>query len=94
MPKKKGKGGKGKRKASRQQAVEEREEAMVKCKRFLKAYQTHCAASDSIPSPKIVSACRESVEEDKSLTKVSKVHTFSQGSHNGRFHQFTNEVLI
>lgn len=83
MPTKKGKGGPGKgkkRKASRAQAAAEREEVMVKCKRFLKAYQTNCAASDSTPSPKIVSACRECVEEDKSMTKVSKgwVHTFQE----------------
>ena len=72
MPKKKGKkkGGKGKKKAAKLKAAAEREEAMVKCKLFMKAYQTHCAASDSSPSPKILKACRESVEEDKSLCKV------------------------
>lgn len=95
MPKKKGTGGKGKkRKASRIKAAAEREEAMVKCKHFLKAYQTHCAASDSAPSPKIVSACRESVEEDKSLTKVSNIHTLSPEAINSIFHQLANKVLI
>lgn len=80
MPaKKKGtKGDKGKRKASRLKAAEERELAKGKCKLFLKAYQTHCAASDSSPSQKIVRACRESVEEDKSMSKVRTFTHFNR----------------
>jgi hypothetical protein len=79
MPKKKKgmKGAKGKKKAAKLKAIAEREEAMVKCKYFLKTYQTHCAASDSSPSPKIVRGCRESIEEDISLAKVRNITLFT-----------------
>lgn len=83
MPKKKGKkkGAKGKKKAAKLKAAAEREEVLVKCKQFLKAYQAHCTTSDSSPSPKIVKACRESVEEEKSLFKVrGNPHPLRNGS--------------
>lgn len=72
MPaKKKGKkGDKGKRKSSRLKALADMEVAKGKCKVFLKAYPTYCAASDSSPSPKIMRTCRESLEEDKLVTQV------------------------
>ncbi len=72
------KGGK-KKKAARAKATEERDQAMLKMRRFLKAYPTHCAAADSTQSPGIMAACRESLDEEKIFTKASSIliHTFN-----------------
>lgn len=75
MPgKKKGKGKKGgkKTKAAKLKAAEERENAVRKTRNFLRAYPTHCAASGSVPSGRIISACRECLAEESALTKVRK----------------------
>ena len=79
MPGKKGKGKKGgKAKAGKVKAAEEREEAVRKTKIFLRAYQTYCAASGSVPSGRVISASRECIEEESSMTKVRK---FTPSSH-------------
>lgn len=74
MPaKKKKKGGKGKKKkAAKLKVAAEKEEVKGKCKIFLRAYQNNCATSDSLPAPRIISACRECIEEEKPLHKVGK----------------------
>lgn len=74
MPaKKKGgkKGGKAKKKAAKLKAAKEKEVAKGKTKIFLHAYNTNCASSDSVPSARILSACRDCMEDDKPLTKVT-----------------------
>ena len=86
MPAKKGKkGGKGKgkgkkKKAAKLKAAVEKEEVKGKTKLFFRVYPTYCAAAGSIPAPRVVSACKECIEEDIPLNKVKKVE-FSANSH-------------
>ncbi len=82
MPAKKKKSGKGKgkKKAAKLKAAVEKEEVKGKTKIFFRVYPTYCAAAGSIPAPRVVSACRECIEDDIPLNKVknqrlSPIHT-------------------
>lgn len=70
MPKKKGKKGKKGGKKKKAAVAAEKEEVKGKSKIFLKIYQTNCMTSDSVPIPRVITACRECLEEGKPLTKV------------------------
>ena len=78
MPRKKKKGGagkaKGKAKGGGKKAAEaaEREELLRICRRFLTVYQQRCAAASSVASPRICRDCREGLENEKPLPKVSR----------------------
>lgn len=73
MPGRKKGGGKkkggGARKAFRVAA--EKEHVKGKTKIFLRMYQANCVASDSVPCPRIITLCRECLEDGKPLTKVT-----------------------
>lgn len=68
--KKKNGKGKGKKTASKALAATEAEEMLKTCKRFIKAYQAHCAATGSVASQRILKDLRTSVENERLLPKV------------------------
>ena len=74
--KKKGAGGKGKGKGGKNAAgkaavaAAEAEEMLKTCKRFVKTYQTRCAASGSTTSQRILRDLRACVENERPLPKV------------------------
>lgn len=74
MGKKKGKGkGKGKggeNTTAKAAAAAEAEEMLKTCKRFIKSYQTQCAATDSVVSQRILRDLRACVENERPLPKV------------------------
>lgn len=78
--KKGGKGKKGKKKAAKAKAAAEKEEVKGKTKMFFRVYPTYCAAAGSIPAPRVISACRQCLEDDVPLNKVKKGE-FSTNSH-------------
>lgn len=70
MPKKKGKKAKKGGKKKKTAIAAEKEEVKGKSKIFLKVYQANCMTSDSVPIPRVISSCRECLEEGKPLIKV------------------------
>ena len=73
MPAKKKRAGKkgGKRKGKKgAKAASEKEEALKKCRDFLKAYQHQCSLPGRIASQTILSQMREGVENEKPPVKV------------------------
>ena len=70
--KKKGGAGKGTGKGKKSAAAAAESEQMVRtCRNFLKVYQQRCAAANNTAWPRILRDCRECVENEKPLTKVS-----------------------
>lgn len=76
----KGKGKKGKKKAAKLKAAVEKEEVKGKTKLFYRVYPAYCAAAGSIPAPRVITACRDCIEDDIPLNKVKKLE-FSTNSH-------------